>query len=173
MTRISHGIGDGFTSVAVERNVQIDRFSAVFAMLLLILSGTVASEEAAGQLQLSQYRGKVVVVDFWASWCVPCRRSFPWMNDMQAKYGDQGLLIIAVNVDRDRAAADEFLAEVPAEFRIHYDNEGVIAEDFGVEAMPSSYVIGRDGNRIARHLGFKVRKQDEYEAILVAALGDT
>jgi cytochrome c biogenesis protein CcmG/thiol:disulfide interchange protein DsbE len=149
------------------------RFRLVIGVLCLFLAGIAASEGRDGGLPLEQYRGKVVVVDFWASWCVPCRRSFPWMNDMQAKYGDQGLVIIGINVDRERTAADEFLAEVPADFRIHYDNDGTIAKAFGVEAMPSSYVIGRDGERVARHLGFKVKKQDEYEAILVAALGET
>jgi thiol-disulfide isomerase/thioredoxin len=138
---------------------------------LLALSGSTVAAVGTTDLQLEQYHGKVVIVDFWASWCVPCRRSFPWMNEMQARYGDQGLVVVAVNVDRERAAAEEFLAEVPADFRIHYDNEGVVAEAFGVQAMPSSYVIGRDGEIVARHLGFKVKKQDEYEAVLVKALG--
>jgi cytochrome c biogenesis protein CcmG/thiol:disulfide interchange protein DsbE len=149
------------------------RLKLIIGALCLFIAGIAAAEAPNGELQLEQYRGKVVVVDFWASWCVPCRRSFPWMNDMQAKYGDQGLVIIGVNVDRERAAADEFLAEVPADFLIHYDNDGAMAKAFGVEAMPSSYVIGRDGERVARHLGFKVKKQDEYEAIIVAALGET
>ena len=151
--------------------MKCQRLKIFLTVLLLALSGSNVAALEANDLQLEQYQGKVVVVDFWASWCVPCRRSFPWMNDMQAKYGDQGLVVIAVNVDRERAAAEEFLAEVPADFRIHYDNDGVVAEAFGVEAMPSSYVIGRDGEIVARHLGFKVKKQDEYEAILVKALG--
>ena len=92
---------------------------------------------------------------------------------MQAKYRDQGLVIIGVNVDREQAAANRFLAEVPADFRIHYDTQAVIAKAFGVEAMPSSYVIGRDGDIVTRHLGFKVKKQDEYEAVLIEALGET
>ena len=151
----------------------VQRLKLIAGVLLLVVSATAASAAVADDLALEEYRGKVVLVDFWASWCVPCRRSFPWMNDMHAKYGDQGLVIVAVNVDRDSAAAARFLAEVPAAFRIHYDNEGAVAEAFGVEAMPSSYVIGRDGGTVARHLGFKVKKQDEYEAILVEALGDT
>ena len=151
--------------------MQFQRLNIFLTVLLLALSGSNVAALETNDLQLEQYQGQVVVVDFWASWCVPCRRSFPWMNDMQAKYGDQGLVVIAVNVDRERAAAEEFLAEVPADFRIHYDNDGVVAEAFGVEAMPSSYVIGRDGEIVARHLGFKVKKQDEYEVILVKALG--
>ena len=153
--------------------MQIQTVKYIFAAVLLALSGIATASGGEAELQLEQYRGKVVVVDFWASWCVPCRRSFPWMNEMQAKYGDRGLVIVGVNVDRDRAAAEEFLAELPANFRIHFDNDASVAEAFGVEAMPSSFVIDRDGEVIARHLGFRVRKQDEYEAAIVKALGIT
>ena len=152
--------------------MKIQRLGLSFAALALVLAGAASSAETGDALRLADYRGKVVVVDFWASWCVPCRRSFPWMNDMQARYGEHGLVVVGINVDRERSAADQFLAEIPADFRIHYDTDGRLAEQFGVEAMPSSYVIGRDGEIVARHLGFKVRKQDEYEAILVDALGD-
>ena len=113
-------------------------------------------------LDLNEYRGKVVLLDFWASWCVPCRRSFPWMNEMQQKYGDSGLVIIAVNMDGEAGAAQEFLDDYPAKFKIIYDPEGNLGKEYGVVAMPSSYVIGRDGDQVARHLGFKVKKQDEH-----------
>ena len=122
---------------------------------------------------VSEREGKVVVVDFWASWCVPCRRSFPWMNAMMDKYADDGLVIVAVNLDKDRGDADAFLAEVPANFELEFDPDASIAREYGVEAMPSSFVFGRDGELVAKHLGFKVKKQDEYEAIIVKALGDT
>jgi len=141
---------------------------ALAATLCLVVSPVVHAE--APTLDLSAYEGKVVVLDFWASWCVPCRRSFPWLNAMREKYGDDGLVIIGVNVDRDRSEAERFLAEYPAEFTIFYDTEGRYASEYGVEAMPSSYVFGRDGELRVRHLGFKVQKQDEYEAALAAAL---
>jgi peroxiredoxin len=95
------------------------------------------------------------------------------MNEMVGKYSDRGLVVIAVNLDKDRAAADTFLSEVPADFEIHFDPDASLAREFGVEAMPNSFVFGRDGELVARHLGFKVRNQDEYEAVLVEALGDT
>ena len=133
----------------------------------------VLSAPASGDSLVSEREGKVVVVDFWASWCVPCRRSFPWMNDMIDKYADDGLVVIAVNLDKDRAAAEAFLAEVPGNFEIEFDPDASIAREYGVQAMPSSFVFGRDGELVARHLGFKVKKQDEYEAVLVKALGDT
>jgi cytochrome c biogenesis protein CcmG/thiol:disulfide interchange protein DsbE len=143
-----------------------------FAWLLGILFFTTASVSADADdlLDLDAHRGKVVVVDFWASWCVPCRRSFPWMNEMQAKYGDDGLIIIGVNMDAEDGAARQFLADYPADFKIVYDREGDLARDFDVVAMPSSYVFDRDGSQVARHLGFKVRNQDEYEALLVETL---
>jgi thiol-disulfide isomerase/thioredoxin len=122
--------------------------------------------------QLGDYHGKVVVLDFWASWCVPCRRSFPWMNEMQRKYGDKGLVIVAVNLDNDTSDAAEFLRAYPAEFTIAYDPERKMARDFSVEAMPSSFLIDRDGAVIERHLGFKTGKTDDYEAAIVSALGN-
>ena len=114
-------------------------------------------------LNLADYRDQVVLLDFWASWCVPCRRSFPWMNQMQQKYGEQGLVIIGVNMDANAADADAFLREYPAQFTIISDSSGTLARQFEVEAMPSSYVIGRDGAVVATHMGFQVKKSDEYE----------
>jgi thiol-disulfide isomerase/thioredoxin len=138
------------------------------AMLTLALaSGPVQAEDA---LDLGEYEGKVVVLDFWASWCVPCRRSFPWMNEMQQKYGDAGLVIIGVNMDAEADEAAAFLRDYPAEFKIIYDPKGDLARQYEVIAMPSSYVIGRDGKQVAKHLGFKVKKQDEYEALLTETL---
>jgi len=125
---------------------------------------------ADDSLDLAGYSGKVVVLDFWASWCVPCRRSFPWLNEMQAKYAADGLVVVGINVDEDRAAADEFLAEYPADFEIFYDTGGSLATRYDLPGMPSSFVIGRDGELAATHLGFKVKNQDEYEAAIVAAL---
>jgi len=136
--------------------------------LIVLFAG--AAPAADNELDLATYRGKVVVVDFWASWCVPCRRSFPWMNEMQAKYADDGLVIVGVNMDAEAELAAEFLNEYPAQFEIAYDPDGVLAKTFDVIAMPSTYVLDRDGNQVARHLGFKVRQQDEYEAVLVDAL---
>jgi thiol-disulfide isomerase/thioredoxin len=142
------------------------------AVLGLLLAGASAISNASppSGLDLEQYRGNVVVVDFWASWCVPCRRSFPWMNDMQVKYADDGLVIIGVNVDAIAEDAATFLSDYPANFDIVYDPSGDIATEFGVIAMPSSYIFDRDGNQVGRHLGFKVKQQDAYEALLVETL---
>ena len=122
------------------------------------------------RFNLDGYSGKVVLIDFWASWCGPCRQSFPWMNDMHAKYHDDGLVVVAVNVDNDLAAANQFLADYPARFDIHFDEDKSLAREYEVAAMPSSFLIGRGGRVVEQHLGFKVSEQDEYEAAIQAAL---
>jgi len=94
------------------------KVSLPIAIVLLCAATTV---RAAPPPALEPIEGRVVWVDFWASWCVPCRRSFPWLNSIQRKYGPAGLQIIAVNLDKDRALADGFLAEVPAEFSLRFD----------------------------------------------------
>jgi cytochrome c biogenesis protein CcmG, thiol:disulfide interchange protein DsbE len=125
---------------------------------------TAAAADTARALDLARYRGKVVLVDFWASWCEPCRHSFPWLNAMQARYADRGLVVIGVNVDRDRADADRFLQDVPATFPIVYDPAGALASQYDLPGMPASYVIGRNGNVVARHVGFRSNLQAEREA---------
>ena len=125
---------------------------------------------ADSSVNLIELRGNVVLLDFWASWCVPCRRSFPWMNAMHHKYADRGLVIIAVNLDRNSADAERFLEQYPAAFRIVSDPDANLAKEFGIAVMPSSCIVGKDGQSTARHAGFKVKRQEEYEATILAAL---
>jgi cytochrome c biogenesis protein CcmG, thiol:disulfide interchange protein DsbE len=112
---------------------------------------------------LQSLHGKVVLVDFWASWCAPCRRSFPWMNDLQQHHTAQGLVVVAVNVDQDRALTDNFLREIPVSFRLEYDPSGALAEQFNVQAMPTSFLIDRRGTLRARHAGFRDAQRAERE----------
>ena len=141
--------------------------SAVLRRLTLSVACIVGiASGPADALDLAEYRGKVVIVDFWASWCVPCRQSFPWLNDMYDEYTDDGLVILGVNTNDDDAEAQQFLEEFPAKFEIFYDPEGRLAQDFGVVAMPSSYVFSRDGELDTRHLGFLRSRRDEYEAVI-------
>jgi thiol-disulfide isomerase/thioredoxin len=133
--------------------------------------------QAANDLHLDRFPGKVVLVDFWASWCVPCRQSFPWLNAMQAKYADHGLVVIGVNVDREQADAQRFLREVPAGFEIVYDPTGSLAAQYEVPGMPCSYVFDPDGKLIGRHIGFRnasrAEREAEIEKLLSAAKNDT
>ncbi|MEX2125002.1 MAG: TlpA disulfide reductase family protein [Woeseia sp.] len=138
----------------------------VLAFCALLLHAGAAAEDGAQSLDLSAYRGKVVVVDFWASWCAPCRRSFPWLDSMHRKYGEDGLVVIGINEDNAAEDAEAFLKAFPVSFAIVADRDGELAREFDLLAMPSSYVFGRDGELAARHLGFKTTKQDAYEAVL-------
>jgi cytochrome c biogenesis protein CcmG/thiol:disulfide interchange protein DsbE len=140
---------------------------AMAGVLALALPGVPAADMAP---ELDAVAGQVVWVDFWASWCAPCRRSFPWMNQMQGRYGGQGLQIIGVNVDKERELADAFLAETPAEFDLRFDPTGALAERFDVQAMPSSFLLDAQGNVIAKHFGFRYEDAADYEAAIVNAL---
>ena len=147
------------------------RVSLVIALLLCALSIFASTRASSAPLaDLGELKGKVVLVDFWASWCVPCRHSFPWMNDMQRKYGAQGLQIIAVNLDDDKNAADKFLKETPASFTLRFDPAGILARKFDVQTMPSSYLLDASGNVVGKHFGFKVSDTNAYEAQIKAAL---
>lgn len=117
-------------------------------------------------------RGRVVVVDFWASWCAPCRRSFPALDALEKRYGAQGLSIVGVNVDTEREEADRFLKAVPVSFAIVFDPDGKTPERFGVKAMPSSYVIGRDGRLRLANLGFREKDEAKLDAAIKAALAE-
>lgn len=119
---------------------------------------------------LAQHEGQVVYLDFWASWCGPCRKSFPWMNEMQEKYRQQGLVIISVNLDANKASAIKFLLENPANFSVIYDPAGDIAQRFKIKGMPSSLLIDRHGQVQQAHSGFFTHKLELYEAQLTAQL---
>lgn len=134
---------------------------------LLALSSTLTH---ADNLNLDSYKGKVVYIDFWASWCGPCRESFPWMKKMQQQYGKDGLVIIAINVDQDKKLADKFLSEFKPEFNVLFDKDGKLAEDFKVSSMPSSYVLDREGKPRFKHKGFHLDKQSQYETELNSLL---
>ena len=124
-----------------------------------------------GAVQLAQFRGKVVYVDFWASWCGPCRQSFPWMNEMQARYGAKGLQVIGVNLDAKAADAHQFLAENPAQFLIAFDAAGTTPRAYGIKGMPSSVLVGPDGTVLFEHAGFKAADRAELEKRIQGALG--
>ena len=99
-------------------------------------------------------KGKVVVLDFWASWCGPCKESFPVMNDLQKKYGKKGLVILAVNVDEKAEAMKDFLKEHPASFTILHDATKKLVGTANISSMPTSFVLDKDGKVVAIHKGF-------------------
>lgn len=106
-------------------------------------------------IKLSDLEGKTLYIDFWASWCAPCVLSLPLYNDMYEKYKDQGLEVIAINVDNPIEEGLDFLIDTPLNFLIPQDPEGDAAEMFGVIGMPSSYLVGPDGTIRLVHMGFR------------------
>jgi cytochrome c biogenesis protein CcmG, thiol:disulfide interchange protein DsbE len=125
----------------------------------------------AARVQLSALAGKVIYLDFWASWCGPCRQSFPWMNEMQARHGAAGLQVLGINVDKRQADADRFLSETPAKFLVAFDPQGDTPKRYAIKGMPTSLLIGPDGKVLSSHSGFRDEERAELEARIVAALG--
>ena len=126
----------------------------------------------AASLDLSAYRGKVVYLDFWASWCTPCRQSFPWLGGLVNRYGTRDFVVIGVNVDQNHELAEKFLNAIPANFPIIYDPHGEIATAFKVMGMPSAVLLDRAGHVRFQHVGFSEKRKDEYEAHVQSLLGE-
>jgi thiol-disulfide isomerase/thioredoxin len=124
---------------------------------------------ANGTVVLDSLRGRVVLVDFWASWCVPCRGSFAWMKSMHERYSSKGLSIVAINLDKERPAADAFLADVKVPFTVAFDPRGRTAESFRVQAMPTSFIVSPSGAIVYTHLGFDPKKTAEFEHMIQEA----
>jgi thiol-disulfide isomerase/thioredoxin len=148
------------------------RRRVVLWLLGALWAGVAIADQPAGTgpIDLAAYKGKVVYVDFWASWCVPCKQSFPWMNTMHRQYGKDGLVIIAVNMDQVRGEADGFLQKYPAEFKVHFDPQGLLAPRFKVRGMPTSALLGRNGEVLMIHEGFKSKDAAALEQAIRKAL---
>ncbi len=144
--------------------------SAALAVNLVLMVATPAYAEG---LDLAPYRGKVVYLDFWASWCTPCRRSFPWLAELVRRFGAQDLVVIGINVDQNRDLADRFLTETPAHFPIVYDPQGDLASAYKIVGMPSAVLIDRSGHVRFQHVGFSENRKDEYEAHVHELLAET
>jgi cytochrome c biogenesis protein CcmG, thiol:disulfide interchange protein DsbE len=146
--------------------------AAIFRCALLALCFGIAAARTGVAIDLSDFRGRVVYLDFWASWCAPCRQSFPWMQQMQDAYRGRGLVVVAVGVDRKRRDADRFLANLRPTFEVDFDPEGVLAERFGVKGMPTGLVIDRHGVVRFTHIGFRPEDSALYEQQLEQALNE-
>jgi cytochrome c biogenesis protein CcmG, thiol:disulfide interchange protein DsbE len=132
--------------------------------LLLMSAISMSAVQADALLDLDGLRGRVVYLDFWASWCGPCRQSFPWMQTMKSTYENRGLTVVAVNLDMDRAAADRFLTRFHPTFDVRFDPSGDLAEAYKIRGMPSSVLIDRHGVARFTHVGFRPVDEAVYEA---------
>jgi thiol-disulfide isomerase/thioredoxin len=149
-----------------------DKAAAPVAAPVFVLPGR------SGEVSLAALRGRVVYVDFWASWCGPCRASFPWMSQFAERERAKGLAVVAINLDKDRTLADAFLSQYLApealgprdSFQVAFDPAGKTAEAYHVQAMPTSFLIGKDGTILLRHAGFDPRRTADLEQHIEEAL---
>jgi thiol-disulfide isomerase/thioredoxin len=122
-------------------------------------------------ISTASLEGKTVYVDFWASWCAPCLSSLPLYNDMYHKYKDQGLEIVAINVDNPIEDGLDFLLDTPLDYLIPADPDGEAAELFEVIGMPTSYLIEPDGTVKLVHMGFRSGDIEMIEKAIQNSLG--
>lgn len=150
----------------------MNKYAIITAILLnvLCLSPVLASPAPqfslptmTGSVNLNDLKGKLVYVDFWASWCVPCRKSFPWMNEIQKRYADKGFIIVAINLDKDKKFVEKFLKKYPANFIVALDPKGNSASAYKVQGMPSSYLVDQKGDLKYTHIGFREKSKNNIE----------
>jgi len=131
----------------------------------------VSVHNAAGEvLALAELKGKVTYIDFWASWCPPCRESFPFMNELTKRYGKEGLNIVAISVDQDRAAAEKALKRLDPQFQVVFDSSGEAAKAFKLPTMPTSFVVDSEGRVRAIKRGFKNSEKADLEKVIAELL---
>lgn len=122
--------------------------------VLLDAPDVTLTSDSGQAVHLASLRGKVVLLDFWASWCIPCRKSFPEIEALHHDLASKGLVVIAVNVDEEQKNADTFLAKFPHTMTVALDPKGTAAEAFKVSAMPSTVIVDRAGRIRYTHKGY-------------------
>lgn len=158
--------------------------SIVAAAALLALPGFVSPSRASdvatpapafslarrggGEVSLDQLRGKVVLINFWATWCGPCRKEMPLLDQLQKKYSPLGFTLLGVNVEEDGRLFDTFLRDVPVSFPILLDPANGVSKLYQVEAMPSTVIIDRKGNVRYIHQGYQPGDENKYQDVIRA-----
>ena len=149
----------------------IAAIAAALSVSLPALAGSGAAAPApaftlasrAGQdVSLAQYKGQVVMINFWASWCGPCRQEMPLLESIYKKYNKMGFTLIGVNVEPDSNAANEWLKATPVSFPILYDRDSKVSKLYDVAGMPSTVIIDRSGKLRVLHRGYKAGDENEY-----------
>jgi peroxiredoxin len=162
--------------MVMENNVSntLKTWLGITAAILMIVSPVTAGmkETAAPDftlksvegenLKLSEYRGEVVLINFWASWCGPCRQEMPVLSALHDKYKSLGFTVLGVNVEEDSTRARKLLQEMSVSFPVLLDSESVVSKQYDVVAMPSTVLVDRNGNMRYLHKGYKPGLEDVY-----------
>src|ERR1700751_4003378 len=149
---------------------RIAAIAASLSVALPALAGTPTAPAPAftlgsrsGQeVSLAQYKGQVVMINFWASWCGPCRQEMPLLESIYRKYGRMGFTLLGGNVEPDSQAANEWLKQTPVSFPILYDKDSKVSKLYDVAGMPSTVIIDRSGKLRMLHRGYKPGDENEY-----------
>ncbi|MFI5181675.1 MAG: redoxin domain-containing protein [Thermoanaerobaculia bacterium] len=126
---------------------------------------------AGTSLSLESLKGKVVILDFWAPWCIPCRKSFPFLDSLQKRHAAQGLAVVGLTLDENRDAIDAFVEAIPVTFTVALDPSGRAGESFHVVAMPTTFLLDREGRIVARFEGSDTSVHEKLEASVATLLG--
>ncbi|HEX6994625.1 MAG TPA: TlpA disulfide reductase family protein [Gammaproteobacteria bacterium] len=122
------------------------------------------------QVSLEDLKGQVVMINFWATWCGPCRKEMPHLEALHQRYANLGFTLLGVNVDEDTSGVEEFLKETPVSFEVLFDPENEVSELYDVVAMPSTVMVDREGNLRYMHHGYQSGYENEYQAQIRALL---
>jgi len=120
------------------------------------------ANRAGGQTSLSALRGQVVMINFWASWCGPCRQEFPALDQIYSKYKPMGFTLVGINVETEKADAERFLGKTPVSFPILFDPENRVSGSYGVSAMPTTVLVDRQGRVRWQHRAYKPGDEAKY-----------
>ena len=129
--------------------------------------------EDGSMVRLADLQGRVVLLDFWASWCIPCRASFPAINRLHEELRSKGLTVLAINVDEQRKDADAFLSGRPHTLMVLFDPAGRSPEAFKVKGMPSGILLDRQGRIRITHMGYTEKTLDRYREEILSLLGES
>ena len=149
---------------------RIVAFTAALALTLPALAGSeggpapqfTLSARSGQDVSLAQYHGQVVMINFWASWCGPCRQEMPLLESIYKKYNRLGFTLLGVNVEPDSKAANDWLKDTPVSFPILYDRDSKVSKLYDVAGMPSTVIIDRSGKLRKIHRGYKPGDENEY-----------
>ncbi|MFW2390189.1 MAG: TlpA family protein disulfide reductase [Polyangiales bacterium] len=130
-------------------------------------------DQAGKKVDLEELEGKVVLIDFWASWCGPCKQEMPVLEALHKKYEDRGLVIVGVNIDNNSKKMNNFLKATPVSFRLVHDRKLAVASKYEPGTMPTSYFVSRDGKIRYVHEGFRKKDAPELEERIKALLAES